>query len=250
MAVKISTITVVLNGAATIRDCIESVQIQTHPPEHIIIDGGSTDGTLDIINEYPQISQIISEPDNGIYDAMNKGIGLATGDVVGILNADDIYADSNILSKVAKAFESESINACYGDLIYVNPTHPDQVDRWWRSGEYRPNRFYWGWMPPHPTFFVQKSVYDRYGYFNPALGSSADYELMLRLLLKYRIRPAYIPEVLIQMRTGGISNVSIKNRLLANRNDRLAWKVNGIKPCPWTLWLKPIRKIPQYFKKP
>jgi glycosyltransferase involved in cell wall biosynthesis len=250
MEIKISIITVVLNGTATIRDCIESVQAQTYPAEHIVIDGGSTDGTLDIISEYTGLSQMVSEPDDGIYDAMNKGIGLATGAVVGILNADDIYTNPDVLTKVAKVFEDEKTDSCYGDLVYLDPNRKGKVIRSWHSGEFKPERFYWGWMPPHPTFFVRRSVYEKNGYFNLDLGSAADYEMMLRFLVKHEISTVYIPEVLVKMRIGGKSNASINSRLKANMNDRLAWKVNGLKPYPWTLWLKPLRKIPQYFKKP
>ncbi|MFC1489462.1 glycosyltransferase family 2 protein, partial [Thermodesulfobacteriota bacterium] len=247
---KISVITVVHNAALTIRDCIESVKSQVHKAEHIIIDGASTDGTLDIVKEYrTEIARVISEPDSGIYDAMNKGIPLATGDVVGFLNADDFYPDPEVLSNVADIFEDGRVESCYGDLVYVHPTKPEQTLRFWQSGEYDPERFYWGWMPPHPTFFVTRSTYEKHGYFNLDFGSAADYELMLRFLLKHRIRTAYIPAVLVKMRSGGTSNVSIRNRLLANKNDRLAWKENGLKPHPWTLWFKPLRKIPQYFSK-
>ncbi|MBW2661229.1 MAG: glycosyltransferase, partial [Deltaproteobacteria bacterium] len=245
--VKLSIITTVLNSAATIRDCIESVHSQNQPVEHIIIDGGSTDGTLEIVEEYrSRLSKVVSERDEGIYDGMNKGLRLATGDIIGLLNADDVYAGPDILTKVAKVFNEEHVDSCYGDLVYVHPHNMEKVIRYWHSGSYDVRQFYWGWMPPHPTFFVRRSVYERYGLFNLDLGSAADYELMLRFLVKHRITTAYIPEILVKMRSGGMSNASLKNRLLANRNDRLAWEVNGLKPYPWTLYLKPLRKVGQY----
>jgi len=244
---KISVVTTVLNHVEAIKDCLESVSRQNLPIEHIIIDGGSTDGPLDIIASYhSHLARVISASDNGIYDGMNKGLGLATGDIIGLLNADDLYAGPDILAKVAKVFNEEHVDSCYGDLVYVHPNDTEKVIRYWRSGSYGVRKFYWGWMPPHPTFFVRRSIYERYGLFNLALGSAADYELMLRFLVKHRITTAYIPEILVKMRSGGMSNASLKNRLLANRNDRLAWEVNGLKPYPWTLYLKPLRKVGQY----
>ncbi len=248
---NLSVITVVRNSVSTIRDCIESVKRQSYPAEHIIIDGASDDGTLEIIQEYKSsVSQFISEPDKGIYDAMNKGIKLASGDIIGILNSDDLYPTSDTLSEVAKVFEKKNIDSCYGDLVYVNPIKTDKTRRYWRSGYFNPRRFYFGWMPPHPTFFVRRSVYEKYGFFNLALGSAADYELMLRFLLKYKISTTYLPHILVKMRNGGESNASLKNRIRANKMDRMAWKINGLKPHTWTLWMKPLRKIGQYFTNP
>jgi glycosyltransferase len=184
---------------------------------------------------------------------MNKGIGLATGEVVGILNADDFYASPLVLEKVGRIFEDPSVMSCYGDLEYVRecsgaPTGFTVV-RYWKSGPFSPDSFYWGWMPPHPTFFVRRSVYERCGVFNTEIGSATDYELMLRLLLKERITTAYIPETLVRMRVGGASNESLQARLKANRMDRRAWEVNGLKPYPWTTVMKPLRKVLQWVKK-
>ena len=160
--------------------------------------------------------------------------------------------DDRVLERVAGVFENPSIEACYGDLVYVKALTRDskQVLRYWKSGPFHPDKFKWGWMPPHPTFFVRRSVYEKYGLFNLDLGSAADYELMLRFLFKHRIKVAYIPEVLVCMRAGGVSNASVKNRVNANLMDRKAWEVNGLKPYPWTLFLKPLRKLPQWFMKP
>jgi glycosyltransferase involved in cell wall biosynthesis len=243
----ISIITTVLNGSATIRECLQSVGEQEIPVEHIIIDGGSTDGTLDIIEQHrPYLAKVISEKDDGLYAGMNKGIKLATGDVLGILNADDTYADTTVLKKVATTFDDLRVESCYGDLVYVDSNNNNRITRVWKAGDYHYRRFYWGWMPPHPTFFVGAGVYKKHGIFNLSLGSAADYELMLRFLMRHRITTAYIPEVLVKMRTGGTSNASLKNRLTANRMDRMAWTLNGLKPYPWTTYLKPLRKMGQF----
>jgi glycosyltransferase involved in cell wall biosynthesis len=245
---KVSIITVVYNGAATIRHCIDSVLSQDYGSiEYIIIDGNSTDGTLEIIKSYGSaVYKLVSEPDKGIYDAMNKGIALATGEVIGILNADDFYAGKTVISEVADAMIRSGADGCYGDLNYVDGQDETVIRRNWVSGNYKPNSFWFGWMPPHPTFFVRKKCYENYGDFRLDLGSAADYEIMLRFILKNGIKLTYIPKVLVKMRTGGVSNSNVKNRLKANSNDRKAWQVNGIKPWFFTLWLKPVRKITQF----
>jgi len=259
-SVHISIITATYNAATTIADCLASVNAQTVPVEHIIIDGASTDNTLDIVREISPNAHIVSEPDNGIYDAMNKGLKLATGEVIGILNSDDFYPNHDTLAKVAEAFTDPEVEACYGDLLYVTEKAEAEKGgrsagdnfktvRYWRSGNYTPGKFYWGWMVPHPTFFVRRSVYERFGNFNLDLGSAADYEIMVRFLVKHRIKTAYIPEVLVKMRTGGVSNATVNNRIQANIMDRKAWEVNDLKPYPWTMLLKPIRKIPQWLFK-
>lgn len=246
MTIKISIITATLNSASTVRDCLESISSQSFDAQHIIIDGDSSDGTLEIVRSYPHVSSIVSDPDSGIYEAMNKGIALSTGNVIGILNSDDFYENSNVLAKVAEKFKKNNLDSCYGDLQYVHANNTLKVLRHWKSGQFSSNSFFWGWMPPHPTFFVRRRVYEKYGRFNLDLGSSADYELMLRFLVKESISTAYIPEVLVKMRFGGASNSSVTNRIKANRMDRKAWNVNGLKPYPWTIWIKPLRKIVQY----
>jgi len=238
------------NAAGTLRACLDSVRRQDVAVEHLLIDGASTDETAQIIEDYREhLAQVVSEADEGMYDAVNKGIGLANGEVIGILNADDYYPSSDTLSRVASVFSDPDVEACYGDLVYVDRQETDRVVRYWRSGEYHPRKFYWGWMPPHPTFFVRRSVYEHYGGFDLRHGSAADYEIMLRFLLRFGIRPVYIPETLVHMRTGGMSNASLASRLMANRMDRLAWKSNDLKPYPWTLWTKPLRKIGQWVWK-
>lgn len=246
----ISIITATFNAEKTLSDCIESISRQSVDSEHVIIDGESTDGTLKIIKHYrTSIAKVVSEPDRGIYDAMNKGIKIATGDVIGILNADDFYASNDVLKKISNVFLDPNVDACYGDLVYVNNKNKNKITRYWKSGDFNIRKFYFGWMPPHPTFFVRRSVYKKYGLFNLNLGSSADYEIMIRFLLKKRLNVAYIPEVLVNMRTGGESNASLLNRLKANRNDRKAWKVNGLRLYPWIIILKPLRKIGQWLFK-
>jgi len=248
---KISIITATYNSANTLADTLDCIKNQDHPHiEHIVIDGGSGDDTMNIINTYPHIAKIISEKDNGIYDAMNKGIALASGDVIGILNSDDLYTTADVLSQVASTFEQNpDAKALYADLDFVQRSDTSKVVRSWKAGQYKKNSFYYGWMPPHPTFFVKKEVYEKVGTFNTALGSAADYELMLRILLKNNIKPAYINRVIIKMRMGGISTSSLKNRIKANLQDRLAWKVNNLTPYPFTTYLKPIRKLGQFFRK-
>jgi glycosyltransferase involved in cell wall biosynthesis len=205
---------------------------------------------MDIVERHSgSLTKVVSEPDMGIYHAMNKGLRLATGDVVGILNADDYYPSDDVLAKVIEAFSNPDVDACYGDLVYVDSKDASKVVRFWRSGDYNSRKFHWGWMPPHPTFFVRRSVYQKYGLFNLELGSAADYEIMLRFLLKHRLKAVYIPQVLVHMRTGGVSNATVANRLKANKMDRKAWSVNGLRPYPCTLWLKPVRKIGQWFVK-
>lgn len=246
---KVSIITAVFNGRDTIENAIRSILSQKCKNiEHIIIDGGSTDGTLKIIEEYKEgILKIISETDNGIYDALNKGIGLASGDVIGLLHADDFYAHDKVLKMVVDVFENQNVDSCYGDLQYVHKNETGKVIRHWKSSEYRHGKFKSGWMPPHPTFFVKRWVYEKYGYFNTNFRIAADYELMLRFLEKYKISTYYIPEVLIKMRFGGASNRSLKNLLVKSSEDYRAWKVNNLEGGLYTIFLKNISKIPQFF---
>ncbi|MCB0641365.1 MAG: glycosyltransferase [Phaeodactylibacter sp.] len=245
---KISIITATYNSEATVKDTIECISRQTYKDiEHVIVDGNSSDRTMEIVEHYgDHIAKVVSEPDNGIYDAMNKGINLTTGDIIGILNSDDFYINNEVIEKVIQAFENEEVDSVYGDLQYVHPKEPWRVVRSWRAGNFRRNRFLYGWMLPHPTFFVRRSVYEEFGRFNLSLSSAADYEIMLRFLYKNKISTYYIPEVLVRMRTGGVSNASLKNRLVANWEDRMAWRLNDLQPRFYTTLLKPIRKIGQF----
>lgn len=246
---KISIITVTYNSAATIEQTIRSVTGQSHEDiEYILVDGKSTDGTLKIAENYKDsIDKLVSEKDKGLYDALNKGIALATGEIIGILHSDDFYIDAHVIRKYAETFANSQADAVYGDLYYVDKTNTDKIIRKWKSGVYKEHSFANGWMPPHPTFFVRKEVYQKFGVFNTEFKSAADYELMLRFIEKNKISIAYLPEYTVKMRMGGKSNVSVQNRLNANLEDRRAWEINGLKPRFYTLYLKPFRKLLQFF---
>jgi glycosyltransferase involved in cell wall biosynthesis len=246
---KVSIVTITYNSSKTIVDTIKSVISQTYKDvEFIIIDGASTDDTLTKINLYSSsINVLISEPDKGIYDAMNKGLSKASGEIVAILNSDDVYSHSFVLEKIVNEFKATNCDGVYADLHYVDSIDTRKIVRRWKSGVYRGNSFLYGWMPPHPSFFVKRNVYEKYGKFNTILKSAADYELMLRFIHKYKIKISYLPEVLVNMRIGGASNGSLKNRIKANLEDRKAWELNGIKPYFFTLILKPLRKLTQFF---
>ena len=248
---KVSIITVCFNSELTIETTIQSVLNEDYGDiEYIIVDGKSTDKTISIIEKYKsRVTKFISEKDDGIYFAINKGINVATGDIVGILHADDFYADEKVISRVVKEFSEKKTDSVYGDLQYVSRNNPQKIFRSWKSGSYHSKHFLKGWMPPHPTFFVKRKFYKQFGFFNTTFLLAADYELMLRFLYKHKITSSYIPEVLVKMRTGGKSNITFKNRIKANQEDRLAWKINGLKPRKLTMILKPISKLNQFFRK-
>lgn len=249
---KISIVTIAYNSARTIEATLQSVIQQDYPDlEYIVIDGGSSDGTQAIVEKYiHRIAHFSSEPDKGIYDAMNKGVRAATGDVIGVLNSDDFYADASVIHDVVNTLKANpKCEALYADLVYVNREHTDQVTRYWKAGQFNRSRFRQGWMPPHPTFFAARSAYERLGLYAVDLKSAADYELMLRFLYKHQILCCYLPRVITRMRVGGESNVSLKNRLRANKEDRKAWSMNGLRPAWYTLTLKPISKIGQFIRK-
>ena len=244
---KISVVTVCYNSAATIRDAVDSVLLQQGVDlEYIVIDGASTDGTLDALESYSDaVTQLVSEPDAGIYDAMNKGLARATGDVVGILNSDDFYPNQDVLSRVKEAFESSGADCVFGDLDFVDAADTDRVVRVWRSKPYEPGAFRHGWHPAHPTFFVKRSVYEQLGMFNFDLKIAADYEFMLRVLEKNQLLSAYIPEVLVKMRAGGASNGSLLGILKANLECWKAWRINGLGCSPLPVLAKPLSKLKQ-----
>ena len=250
---KVSIITPVYNNKEFIEDCMKNILEQSYEDiEYIIVDGGSTDGSLEVIEKYKdKISKFISEKDNGIYDGMNKGIKMATGEIVGILNSDDFYASNNVIEKVVKTFEKGNCDCLWGDLVYVDYKGTDRIMRNWKSSEYKKGQFRRGWMPPHPTFFVKKWVYEKYGLFNLDFSIAADYELMLRFLERYKVKSCYIPQVLVKMRAGGQSNKSIKNIVKANIECYKSWRVNGLKINPLIFLIKPISKVFQFpvFKK-
>lgn len=249
---KISIITITYNSAATVEDTIKSVVMQDYPNvEYLIIDGKSKDNTLQIADKYKdKITKVVSEKDKGLYDALNKGIKHATGDIIGMLHSDDVYAHSQVLSNIAKTFQDHpEAEGVYADLVFVSRNDTDKVMRTWESGIYQEGDFLKGWMPPHPTFFVKKETYEKHGGFNTELKLSADYELMLRLIHKNNIKLAYLNEVIVKMRMGGVSNVSFFVKLKANLEDKMAWKLNGMKPNMTTMMMKPLRKLGQYFKR-
>jgi glycosyltransferase involved in cell wall biosynthesis len=247
MSLHISVITAVFNRASTLAEALRSVRVQTWPQvEHIVIDGGSTDGTLDVLARHgASVSQIVSEPDKGLYDALNKGIRRATGDIVGFMHADDAYASPHALERVAAAFEDPAVGAVYGDLVYVNKDDVSRVVRYWRAGQYRRQRLTHGWMPPHPTFYVRREHYQRFGGFDTRFRIAADYENMLRILWAGDIKATYIPEVLVRMRTGGVSNRSFLNIVQKSCEDFAALRQNGIGGLQGVL-LKNVTKLPQF----
>ena len=245
---KISIITVCFNSQDTIRATINSVLSQSYREvEYIIIDGGSTDNTIKIIKEFSnRIDVLVSESDSGIYHAINKGINKSSGDVIGLLHADDIFENDLVLENLMPFF-IEDIDMVYGDINYVDRVNINKIVRKWKSRSYTRNSFKWGWMPPHTGFFIKKHCYLMYGSYNLNLGSSADYELMLRMFEIHQLKSKYISQNITKMRLGGISNSSFKNRLEANRNDRKSWEVNGLKPFWFTFVIKPFIKIKQFF---
>ncbi|MCX6702720.1 MAG: glycosyltransferase family 2 protein [Candidatus Wolfebacteria bacterium] len=248
---KVSITTTVFNNRKYIASAIESVLSQTYPDiEYIVKDAGSTDGTVDIVKKYlDKISKFVSEKDRGIYDGMNQAIRLATGDIIGNLNSDDFYADKDVIKKVVEKMEETGADVCWGDLVYVDRDNPSKITRFWKSSEYSPKKFRRGWMPPHPTFFVRRKIYEKYGLFNTSLKISADYELMLRLLEKHKVKSCYIPGILVKMRQGGKSNRNILRQVQHHIEDYKAWKLNGFRVNPISIILKPLSKISQYFKK-
>lgn len=245
---KISVITACLNCRDTIGEALESVWSQSHHDvESVVVDGGSTDGTVEVLHQYgDRLAVMISEPDTGIYDALNKGLRRATGEVVGFLHADDLFADREVLSRIAAAFEEPETEAIYGDLDYVRKSEPDRVVRHWKAGEFSPSKLRWGWMPPHPTFYVRRLVYERLGAFDTSYGIAADYDCILRFLFKGGVVPVYISKVLVKMRVGGASNRSLSSILQKSREDYRALTSNEVGGAGALAW-KNISKVSQFF---
>lgn len=245
---KISLITVTYNAEEFLKCCIQSVICQTYSDlEYIIVDGKSTDCTVNVIRKFEKnINKIIIESDKGMYDALNKGIQLATGDIIGILNADDYLENEMVIERIAHAFSISNADIVYGNLNYVQRYNTQKVVRKWRAKPYRNGLFNWGWMPAHPTFYASKELFLKLGNYRLNYGSAADYELMLRFMHKNNATAYYLNAVIVNMRVGGISNSSIKNRLQASFNDLKAMIDNGIKYPYLAIVLKPIQKLGQF----
>ena len=246
---KLSIITVVYNNERTIEDAINSVFRQSYKNiEYIIIDGKSTDNTLLLIKKHADgIHKIISEPDQGIYDAMNKGISLATGEVVGILNSDDVYADEKVLESVMQQFLNDpALDMVYGDLVYVQSDDLDEVVRTWKSMSYYEEYFEDGHVPPHPTLFLKKAVYQQSGLFDIKMKLAADYELMLRIFKKYHFKSVYLSRLLVKMRLGGSTNKNWKNIVKGNIEVLKAWKLNGLKAPALLMPNRMLKRIAQF----
>lgn len=249
---KLSIITAVYNSKDTIEECLKSVAAQTHVDvEHIVIDGGSTDGSIDTIKSAlrRQDFKLVSEPDKGIYDALNKGIKIAAGDVIGLLHSDDVYSNENVLAKVANVFEEKKSDSVYGDLLYVDKDNVNKIFRYWKAGDFTNTSLKIGWMPPHPAFFVKKEIYDIYGLYDTSFKIASDYDLILRFLGRHKISTAYLPEVFVKMRTGGKSNKNFVNILRKSYEDYLALKKNGYSNVLPILLRKNFTKLPQLFIK-
>ena len=245
---KVTLITVTLNSEKYLEESILSVIGQDYKNiEHIIIDGKSTDGTLAIIEKYKDhIAQSVSEKDYSMYDAINKGMRMATGDIIGTLNSDDVLASTDVISKIVASFELKDVDAVYGDLLYVDQDDTSKVLRKWKGGEFNKNKFCYGWMPAHPTFYFRRKLLDTCGYYETHFFSAADYEFMTRYLYYYKVSAAYIPKLIVKMRNGGMSNGNVFRRLRANRRDYLAMKKNRV-PMPFVVsFLKPMIKLHQY----
>ncbi|MGN4977017.1 glycosyltransferase family 2 protein [Aeromonas sp. 95A] len=247
---KVSIITATYNSAATIHDTLASLESQTYPDiEYIIVDGASKDNTLKVINDgCTRVSKIISEPDRGIYDALNKGIAAATGDIVGFLHSDDLFAYPDAIQDMVGIFQSGGYDAVYADLEYVQQKDVNKVVRLWQSGSYNKKKLKYGWMPAHPTFYMKRSFYKKFNYFDLSYKIAADYDSILRYLWRGNVHAGYLPKVLIKMRVGGISNRSLASILRKTREDIHAMRNNGLF-WPLTVVLKNISKISQFLVK-
>lgn len=249
---KISIITVTFNSTAHIKDCVKSVNDQTYNNiEHIIIDGASKDNTLEIINSLPnRVVKIVSEPDKGIYDAMNKGIKLASGDVVGILNSDDFFANKNVISSIVAEFEKDTtLEGVYTNLYYVKQDKPQQIVRHWTSEPFKEKSFFKGWHPPHPTLYLKRDVYLKYGFFDLDFNLAADFELMLRFFENYKIKTKHLPITTIRMRLGGATSKNWGNIKKQNFQCIEAFKTNGFKPPLLYTVYRLFPKLLQFLKK-
>lgn len=246
-SLKLSIVTAVLNRASTIPMALKSLEMQTYQRfEHLVMDAGSQDGTLDVVRRLADERTILkSEPDEGIYDALNRGKTAATGDVVGVLHSDDYFASPSVLENVVRAFQDPGVDAVYGDLHYVLKDNPQRVIRYWRSGSFRPEALRWGWMPPHPALFLRRHVIEGSGLYDQSFRIAADYDAILRYFTRPGFRAVYIPEVFVKMRLGGESNRSLERILLKSREDYRALRKNNVGGLT-TLVAKNVRKLGQF----
>jgi glycosyltransferase involved in cell wall biosynthesis len=249
--IKVSIITVSYNSVSTIFDTINSVINQSYANiEYIIIDGASNDGTRDVINSFgPKIAKFISESDYGIYDALNKGIKLATGDIVGILNSDDFFYNSTVIEKIVKAFTDNNTDAVIGDVQFMDPNDELKVVRYYSSKKFKPSKFRFGFMPAHPGFYVKRELFEKLGYYKTDYKIAADYELIMRYLLTNKVRYKYIEFPVVSMRSGGISNKSLKSNYILNKEIARACRENGVKTNFFFIYSKYFIKIFQFFGK-
>jgi glycosyltransferase involved in cell wall biosynthesis len=251
---KISIITVTYNCALVVEDCLASVAEQSYKNvEHIIVDGASTDGTFDVLQTHrSQLAMLVSEPDVGIYDAMNKGLAFASGDIVGFLNADDYYAHDRVLENVVQNFaDDHKLDACYSDLMYVDQSDVSRIVRYWQSNSFVTNSFSSGWCPPHPTFFVRRAVYERFGGFDLTYRIAADVELMTRFLEVRKVNAKYIPEVWVKMRMGGTTNKNLRNIWVQNQDVLRALKRHGLPRNPLRFFVYKIwSRVLQFIRRP
>ena len=246
----ITLITATYNSYPNIQDTIQCIQEQTHKNiEFIVVDGGSNDQTIDAVKESSIVSRYISEPDKGIYDALNKGVKMASGDIIGFVHSDDLLASPDILEKISKLFETKNVDGVYGDLLYVDKDDTNKTIRYWKSKPFTPGLLKKGWMPAHPTLFLKREVYEKHGLFNLDYQIAADYDFMLRILQDNELKFAYLPKIITKMRIGGASNRSLKNILQKSTEDYKAIKKNKIGFAPLVLFSKNISKLPQFFKK-
>jgi len=251
ITMKISVIIPVLNGATTIRDTMDSIFAQTYSDfECIVVDGGSTDTTLAILEEYQKEDSrihILNAPKVGIYSSINEGIKSASGEIVNILNSDDFYDDSAVFQNIIHAFEKDNADACYGDMIIIKKNDPSKIVKYWKAGIFNLKHVRSGWTPPHQTLFIKKEIYDQLGFYKDSFKIAGDYEFMLRVLLTEDITLSYIPKILVRMRTGGVSTLSTKNRLLKWKEQRLSWKLNRMKVPFLFITRRILSNIHQYF---
>jgi glycosyltransferase len=244
---KISVITAVYNRQDTIGDAMRSVQTQSHRPlEHVVVDGASRDGTLEVVERLRDATtRLLSEPDEGIYDAINKGLRIATGDVLGLMHSDDVFAHDDVLRKIAKAFTDPAIDMVYGDLDYVAKSDMSKVIRAWKAGPFSPERLARGWMPPHPTLYVRRRVIEQHGAYDTSYRIAADYDAVLRWFGKAKLRAAYIPEVMVKMRVGGESNRSLGRIIAKSHEDYRTLRAHNVGGIGTLLW-KNLSKVGQF----